>query len=50
MTAFGDGDCGESYDHDLRLVSFVEGSRCWECRECGAEICEDEEDMTDGEE
>ncbi len=35
--------CGESYDHDLRLIDERDGWRTSECRECGAEIIEDED-------
>lgn len=37
--------CGESYDHDLKLISEGDdGSKSWECRRCGAEVIEDPED------
>jgi hypothetical protein len=35
--------CGESYDHDLSLISERDGCRTYECRRCGAEIWEDDE-------
>ena len=34
--------CGETYDHDLRLIEDRDGMRTYECRECGAEIVVDE--------
>lgn len=36
--------CGESYDHDLRLIDEADGYATWECRECGAEVVEEPED------
>ncbi len=30
--------CGESYDHDLRLIDERDGSATYECRDCGAEV------------
>ena len=30
--------CGESYDHDLRLIDERDGFATYACRECGAEI------------
>lgn len=39
--------CGESYDHDLRLIDEADGCSTWECRECGAEIYEDPDDEED---
>lgn len=36
--------CGYTYDHDLQLVDDRDGIRVSVCRECGAEIIEEEED------
>lgn len=36
--------CGESYDHDLHLIGEGDGERTYECRECGAEIWESDDD------
>jgi hypothetical protein len=36
----GEDICGETYDHDLRLVDERDGWCTYECRECGAEIQE----------
>jgi hypothetical protein len=30
--------CGESYDHDLRLIDERDGYATYDCRECGAEV------------
>jgi hypothetical protein len=30
--------CGESYDHQLRLIDERDGYAAYECIECGAEI------------
>lgn len=38
--------CGETYDHTLSLVSERDGCRTYECRECGAELFEDDEEET----
>lgn len=32
--------CGESYDHDLRVIDERDGTVTYECRNCGAEIIE----------
>ena len=40
-----EGDvCGESYDHNLRLIDERDGCRTYECRTCGAEIFEDDDE------
>lgn len=40
-----DGDvCGFTYDHDLRLIGERDGWFTYECRECGAEIFEEDLD------
>ena len=39
--------CGESYDHDLRFIDERDGIRTYECRGCGAEIIEEDEDGID---
>ena len=36
--------CGESYDHRLELLDERDGMRTYECRECGAEIWEEDDD------
>ena len=35
--------CGETYDHDLRLVDERDGIATYECRRCGAEVIEEDE-------
>lgn len=35
--------CGETYDHDLNLMSERDSMRVYECRKCGAEIIEEDE-------
>jgi predicted SprT family Zn-dependent metalloprotease len=35
--------CGETYDHKLRLIDKQDGVSTYECRECGAEIFEEDE-------
>jgi rubrerythrin len=37
--------CGETYDHTLNLLSEADGMRVYECRECGAEIIEEDEEV-----
>lgn len=44
MTSDTDWVCGESYDHDLRLVSEGGGMRTYECDNCGAELWEEDDD------
>jgi hypothetical protein len=47
MTAIDEGDeevCGVSYDHRLKLIDERDGSRSYECEECGAEVLEDDEE------
>lgn len=39
--------CGESYDHTLSLIDERDGSRTYECRSCGAEIVEDDDEEDD---
>lgn len=39
--------CGESYDHDLRLIDGREGYATYECRECGAEVATEPDDEED---
>jgi hypothetical protein len=34
--------CGYSYDHDLKLIGSADGITTYECRECGAEVVDDE--------
>jgi hypothetical protein len=34
--------CGFGYDHDFRLIDERDGCRSYECRECGAEILEED--------
>lgn len=41
MTENYDEICGESYDHDLTVLSDEDGILVEECRECGAEIITD---------
>lgn len=36
--------CGESFDHDLRLISEGDGQRTYECQNCGAELWEEDDD------
>jgi predicted RNA-binding Zn-ribbon protein involved in translation (DUF1610 family) len=36
--------CGETYDHDLRLIDKRDGTATYECRECGAEVIDDDEE------
>lgn len=36
--------CGESFDHDLRVIDQRDGGTTYECRTCGAEICEYDEE------
>lgn len=36
--------CGETYDHEEDLVDESDGMRTYECRRCGAEWWEDEDD------
>jgi predicted RNA-binding Zn-ribbon protein involved in translation (DUF1610 family) len=36
--------CGESYDHDLREIDSRDGITSYECRTCGAEIVDDNEE------
>ncbi len=38
--------CGYTFDHDLELRSEQDGVRIYECRRCGAEIIEDDEETT----
>ena len=33
--------CGETYDHNLRLIGEGDGEATYECRECGAEVFEE---------
>lgn len=44
----GDDDtepvCGESYDHDLKLIAEHDGHATYECRECGAELFTEPDD------
>lgn len=44
VTNEDDWVCGESYDHDLRLVGESGGQRTYECGNCGAEIWEEDDD------
>jgi hypothetical protein len=37
--------CGESYDHDLRIVDERDGIVAYECRNCGAEIAAEPDDV-----
>lgn len=48
MSDDSDDICGETFDHDLRLIDERDGDRSYECRVCGAEIYEsdDQEDQT----
>lgn len=39
-----DSVCGESYDHDLRLIGEGDGMSTYECLNCGAEIWEGVDD------
>ena len=43
-SADDDEVCGESFDHDLREIDHRDGLRNLECRLCGAEIFEEDED------
>ena len=42
MNELDDDICGETFDHDCRLVGERDGVRNYECRRCGAEIIEDD--------
>lgn len=35
--------CGETIDHDERLIDNRDGVRQYECKRCGAEFFEDDE-------
>lgn len=35
--------CGESFDHELRLIGEGDGERTYECTNCGAEIWEEDD-------
>lgn len=37
--------CGVSYDHTLKLIDERDGSRTYECTECGAEIYDEDEEQ-----
>lgn len=39
----GEEVCGESFDHDLRLIDERDGWRTYECRVCGAEVSEEDQ-------
>lgn len=36
--------CGESFDHELELVGESGGMRTFECRNCGAELWEEDDE------
>ncbi len=47
MTAMADDTepvCGESNDHDVRLIDERDGYATYECRECGAEVVTEPDD------
>jgi predicted RNA-binding Zn-ribbon protein involved in translation (DUF1610 family) len=44
MTNPSEEVCGETWDHDLRVIDSRDGSTTYECRECGAEVIEDHDD------
>lgn len=39
--------CGESYDHDLRLIDEADGYATYECRKCGAEVTTEPDNQSD---
>ncbi len=50
MTAMADDAepvCGESYDHDLRLIDERDGYATYECRKCGAEVVTEPDEQSD---
>jgi hypothetical protein len=40
--------CGESFDHDLRLIDEPDGYATYECRTCGAEVFTEPDDAEEG--
>lgn len=46
MTVDGEQGCGWSYDHALKLIDERDGTRTYECTECGAEVDDSDEEET----